>query len=525
MNLVELLLAQARSHPLQPAIIHGPRTMTFGQLDEDSARAAAMFRQAGLAVGDAVLVFIPMGVELYVALAALWRVGLVALVVDPSAGPGHLARSVARLPPKAFIGTAIAQLLRLRHAALRRIPLAWSTGVPWGCRRWSRWRAQPPDQRVEALADAHPALVTFTSGSTGEPKGAVRSHGFLRAQHATVAASLDHQVGALDLATLPIFALANLASGQTVLIPDADVRHPGRVVAGPVLAQLARHRPRSAVASPAFFTRLVEACERGEGSLGALQAIYTGGAPVFPQLLSRLQALAPQARVVAVYGSTEAEPIAEIAYRDMAPEDLAAQRGGKGLLAGVLVPGIALAILPDRWGTPLTAMDEPAFQQARLPAGAAGEITVAGSHVLGGYLGGQGDAETKFQVGARIWHRTGDAGYLDGRGRLWLLGRCGARIHDARGTLHPFTVETAALTVAGVRRAALIGLEGQRILAFELEATAETSATSAALRQAVAWAGIDTCVSMPIPLDRRHNAKVDYPALATALRTRIPHGQ
>jgi len=521
MNLVELVLAQARARPQSPAIIAGKRTLTFAELSDGSARAAALFRGAGLVPGDAVLVFVPMGIDLYILLAGLWRAGLVALVVDPSAGRAHLARSVARMPPKGFVGTGMAQLLRLSVGGLRRIPHAWSTGFPWFCRRWSAIEHLTPDERIESLVDDHPALVTFTSGSTGEPKGAVRTHGFLRAQHAAVARSLDHQAGAMDLSTLPIFALANLASGQSVLIPDADVRRPGAIDPGPVLAQIAQRRPRSAVASPAFFERLADGCDAGAGSIAALQAIFTGGAPVFPQLLERLQRLAPQAQVVAVYGSTEAEPIAEIAYRDMDAADLAAQRGGKGLLAGLVVSGIDLAILPDQWGKPRSAMTATELASARLPAGAAGEIAVAGDHVLGGYLGGAGDAETKFRVDGRTWHRTGDAGYLDERGRLWLLGRCGARISDARGTLYPFAVETAARTVAGVRRAALVGRDGQRILAFE----SDTPTAANDLRTALAWAQIDRFVRMPIPLDHRHNAKVDYPALLAALSTRTTDGQ
>ncbi len=519
MNLVRLLLNQAQERPKQAAIIEPTRSLSFAQLATSSAHIAGAMRAAGLKPGDAVLVLVPMGIDLYVLLAALWRVGLVALVVDPGAGTQHLTRSLERMPPKAFVGTGMAQLLRLSKTPLRRIPIAWSTGFPLLSRSWRKALQHAPDDCVEPVGAEHPALVTFTSGSTGVPKGAVRSHGFLRAQHAAVARSLDHRAGTIDLATLPIFALANLASGQSVLIPDADVRHPGSINAQPVLAQITTHRPHSAVASPAFFERLADACEAGHGNLTALQSMFTGGAPVHPSLLARLQRLAPQARVVAVYGSTEAEPIAEIAYSDMDDSDLAAQRGGKGLLAGPPVPDISLAILPDRWGTPLADMTTADMTTLRLTADMPGEIVVAGEHVLGGYLGGLGDAECKFRVDGKVWHRTGDAGCLDARGRLWLLGRCTARINDQRGVLHPFAVETAALTVAGVRRAALLGLDGQRILAFE----ADSHLNLTALRAAVAWAAIDRILPLRIPLDRRHNAKVDYPALIAAVRQSNGH--
>ena len=88
--------------------------------------------------------------------------------------------------------------------------------------------------------------------------------------------------------------------------------------------------------------------------------------------------------------------------------------------------------------------------------------------MLTGYLHGTGDSETKMRVGDRVWHRTGDAGYLDDRGRL-LMGRCSARIDDAHGTLYPFAVEAAAQAVDGIARAALIARDGARLLAIEFE--------------------------------------------------------
>jgi acyl-CoA synthetase (AMP-forming)/AMP-acid ligase II len=141
-----------------------------------------------------------------------------------------------------------------------------------------------------------------------------------------------------------------------------------------------------------------------------------------------------------------------------------------------------------------------------------GEIVVAGDHVLPGYLNGQGDAETKFRVDGRVWHRTGDAGRLDARGRVWLLGRCVARIDDARGTLYPFGAECAATATPGVARAALVAINGHRVLVVE-PAPLSPAPDLKQMKERLAWAAIDDVWSMPIPVDGRHNAKVDYPAL------------
>src|SRR5262249_47206351 len=256
--------------------------------------------------------------------------------------------------------------------------------------------------------------------------------------------------------------------------------------------------------------------KRGE-QLNSFKRIYTGGAPVFPRTLDKLRAVAPQAEVVAVYGSTEAEPIAHIARCEMMAEDIGAMLGGHGLLAGRPVPEIKLRILRDRWGEPVGPFTRAEFEAACARTGEPGEIVVSGDHVLSGYWRGQGNEETKFKVDGDVWHRTGDAGYVDEAGRLWLLGRSEARINDARGALYPFTVECAASHHAGVRRAAVVAREGRRLLVIE-PADDGQAPELAELRRSLAWAQVDEMRWMKrIPVDRRHNAKIDYPGLRRLL--------
>jgi acyl-CoA synthetase (AMP-forming)/AMP-acid ligase II len=118
-----------------------------------------------------------------------------------------------------------------------------------------------------------------------------------------------------------------------------------------------------------------------------------------------------------------------------------------------------------------------------------------------------------------VWHRTGDAGYVDAAGRLWLLGRCAAKVHDTRGTLYPFAVECAASAHPAVHRSALVVRGGRRALAVELESGADPAALCV-LQSDLAWADLDAVLPLrQIPVDRRHNAKVDYPALYRLLGT------
>ncbi|MFT3785928.1 MAG: AMP-binding protein [Tepidisphaeraceae bacterium] len=223
----------------------------------------------------------------------------------------------------------------------------------------------------------------------------------------------------------------------------------------------------------------------------------------------------PNAKVIAVYGSTEAEPIAHVEWTTMSPADKNAQRQCKGLLAGTPVRHVQVAILPNTFGTAIAPMSDAEFNARKL-VGQPGEIAVTGDHVLKGYLDGVGDVETKFRVGAAVWHRTGDAGYVDSQGRVWLLGRASAVVRDAFGELYPLQAEAVAYECPHVRRCALVTHQNRRALVVE------TSAPPAVVRddllRRLSPLRIDQLLFVDrIPVDRRHRSKIDYGELKRVL--------
>jgi acyl-CoA synthetase (AMP-forming)/AMP-acid ligase II len=327
--------------------------------------------------------------------------------------------------------------------------------------------------------------------------------------------------------------LSHLASGLCTVIPDVDIRRPGAVRAAPILARIASDNVTCLEGSPAFLMRLVESAQTQGRTFTGVRHVFTGGAPVFPAHLDAIQRMTPRAQVTAVYGSTEAEPIAHVRHDELTASDRESMRQGGGLLTGLPVPEIEVRILPDRWGTPIGPFPQAAFDAERLTLethatstvgdASVGEIVVSGGHVLPGYWQGEGDAESKFQVmGAdgtteTVWHRTGDAGRFDDAGRLWLLGRCSARIQDARGLLYPFAVECAVHDHPAVRQAAFLQVDGRRVLAIALQRPMVAGELDA-LRAQVAWAHVDAVrVLDKLPVDPRHNAKIDYVALQRQL--------
>jgi acyl-CoA synthetase (AMP-forming)/AMP-acid ligase II len=518
MNITEILNQHARRYPDQVAIVDRiggrDREMTYGQLDQASSGMATQLRGSGLKANDTVLLFHPMSIELYTAIAAILRSGMTAMFVDPSAGRSYMNRCCALQPPRALIANPKAQLLRLLSPALRQIPIKWSIGqhVPL-TGRLDCFVGSSGDATIHHCRSSTPALVSFTSGSTGEPKAAVRTHGFLLAQHRAIEASFSLKPGDVELVTLPIFVLANLASRVTSVIADADLRRPADINPGPVVRQIRQRRANRLAASPALLDRIVECCEQEAGQLESLKRVFTGGGPVPPRLLERLANVAPNAGITVVYGSTEAEPISTVSTDEINESDSTAMSRGKGLLVGRPVDSLDVRIMRDRWGHVLEELSHGEFDSLCHAPGDAGEIVVSGEHVLDGYLNGHARDANKFRVAETTWHRTGDAGYFDQLGRLWLLGRCAARVEDGHGALYPLGVEQAALRNPLIRQAAMVSHRGQRILAVTLRDTSRQPDFASFLKS-LSFANVDSIrIIKRLPLDQRHNSKIDYPRL------------
>jgi acyl-CoA synthetase (AMP-forming)/AMP-acid ligase II len=520
MNVIGLVEKQARMRPQAPAIIDvrrgRERSLTFGELCSEVTRIAALLESNGIPRGAGVLIFQPMSPELYLFLLALFYLGAVGLFVDPSAGRDHIERCCRMCPPKAFFGTSRSHLLRLISPEVRGVPLHFGTCWLPGSVNVLSCRVSPRSNLAPVDGDG-PALITFTSGSTGIPKAAVRTHHFLQAQHRALAASLCLTPETLDLATLPIFVLANLASGVTSVLPNTDMGEPGSCDPVPIIEQIERHQVDSTAASPAFIERLADECIRTSRPLASLKKVLLGGAPVFPRVLDHARKAFPNAAITAVYGSTEAEPMAELAFDSISEEDVASMRNGRGLLVGAPVSSIQLQVIRDQWGNPIGHVTASEFAEMNVPIGHPGEIVVSGEHVLSGYLHGENESETKFDVDAVRWHRTGDLGYFDSCGRLWLLGRGSAKIQDRRGTLYSLTVECALQHDPRVARAALVEVRGERVLVLQPRNGYKLDTES--YQRQLSWASLDRLVTLAhIPVDKRHNAKIDYRNLKLLLQ-------
>jgi acyl-CoA synthetase (AMP-forming)/AMP-acid ligase II len=514
MNLYQVFRQQTATRPDAIVFVDAKRdrNWTFTEIENASANSASSLSRAGLRRGDGVLILVHMSVDLYVMLLACFRLGLVPVIIDPSAGREHVERCCRLYPPKAYIGTGKAHLLRLGIPVLRRIPHQFSTSslVPGSTHLPLDTRASETVPVAE-VPDSHPALVSFTSGTTGQPKIAMRSHGFLLEQHKVINRHQQASAGTSSMTLFPAFVLSNLAGGITSILADVDLKHPQRIDAAKLVRAFHRYRPDSLGLQPIVMQRLIEFCRRSGQRLEGGITVYSGGAPVFPELFERFARIAPEARFVSVYGSTEVEPIALSAHgseADEAPVDCA-----RGLLAGRPVPEIELRIVRIDENENRHDVDRSTFDSMCLNDESIGEIVVSGNHVLQSYLNGDEERGNKFYVEGNVWHRTGDAGSIDSAGRLWLAGRCAARIEDARGVCYPLGIEARATELEAVERAALVSHDGRRLLVVECQPAQRASVADRLRESRIAKEIDDLRFVSGIPVDRRHNGKIDYPRL------------
>jgi acyl-CoA synthetase (AMP-forming)/AMP-acid ligase II len=166
------------------------------------------------------------------------------------------------------------------------------------------------------------------------------------------------------------------------------------------------------------------------------------------------------------------------------------------------------------------AAEEDDVNRLALPTGTAGQLVVRGAHVNEGYWNdAAAERANKIRTPEGIWHRMGDAGYLDEQGRLWLVGRVHAAMRhpdpaSATPWIFPYQAELAADEVPGVRKSAYLqdGV-GRFHLVVDAHPGADHEGIARDIRAALTFLPIDRVSFHEVPVDARHNSKVEYAAL------------
>ncbi len=528
-NFIWRFLRCAQQQPDKPAIVFSTdsddaqQRISFQGMQREAAYWQSFFDAKNLQQGDRVVLAIAPGILLYTLITGLLAAGMVPVFID--AGMGR--RKVRQALQDANASAVISSITVLRWfwliPELRRCQRFAVDGVFAGVHRLpvaQAVRARDDRTRQLRLADIgrHArGLISFTSGSTGRPKGADRTHDSLQQQHQAIRAHWPDAADDVDCPCFPVMVLHNLSCGMTSVMPAVNFAAPGEFAeaqAAKTVAAIQQWQVTRVSGAPAYMSALCDYLQAQQLVMDKVRSVIVGGATVSRPLAGKIQQCFPNALNRIAYGSTEAEPVAAVTLDDYLIAD-----GSAGYLVGEPVEGTEVLITR---GLPADQATEAMVKQGQCQPYECGEILVAGLHVLRGYVNHpQAEAENKIpREGSLypVWHRTGDTGFFDSDGRLWLTGRVGDLIRCGESVIQPLVTEQKLDALEGIQRSALVQTRKGELLLFiqSTKVLAELVPVVLPLLQEAGMTSLTLKRLAAMPVDSRHNSKLDRPLLRDA---------
>jgi olefin beta-lactone synthetase len=505
-NIVDLFTEASQRTPDRMAIIDGDKQISFGELDRQITATAAYFQAKGIQKGDRVLVFVPMSINLYRIVLALFRMGATAVFLDEWVSRERLEVCCKVAQCRAWIGGWKVHFLSFLSKELRSMPV--------------KLRLSYEDSLTfepVVTNDEDTALITFTTGSTGLPKAAKRTHGFLREQFAALIETIEPGENDVDMPVLPIVLMINLGIGCTSVIAPYKSGKPHKLKPQVIIDLLNRHNVTRLVASPYFVKRVAETIVEQKRNTPTLTKVFTGGAPVFPKEANLYKQAFPEALVEIVYGSTESEPISSINATEFTRSNdwSVAQLGG--LPVGIPYHGTAVKIIRIS-NEPITCNSAEALNALEQPPLQIGEIIVSGKHVLREYINNEEALlRNKIFIGDECWHRTGDSGFFDASGQLLLTGRCATLIEHNGLLIATFIVENELQLLDEVEMATILKINDKMVAIVEFKSAASNNELFVQKLKTKLPFLDELRQIRRMPRDPRHHSKIEYGKLREAL--------
>lgn len=452
----EFLEQSARRTPEQPFLVHEGRGLAYAEVDAGANALAAALLREGLRAGDRVALLArnsPLYVEAYY---GILKAGGVAVPLNTAADPASLAYFLGHCGARHAVvgagceraliaalaqGTPVETIFFEKPVADRLLPTP-VRGIPVG-EALATATADPPSRR---RIDLDVAAIIYTSGSTGRPQGATLTHLNLVTNVSSIVAYLALEPSDRVLAVLPFYYVygksvlnTHAAVGGTVVIENR-FQYPNTA-----LDTLEQERCTGFSGVPSTFSILLHRSNLAERALEHLRYVTQAGGAMSPRITRQLIDALPGKRIFVMYGATEAG--ARLSY--VPPERLAEKIGS----IGIAIPNVELTV--------------------RLPGGAEaavgkeGELVARGSNLMRGYWD---DPEATARVLDEHGYHTGDLGYRDEDGFLFLVGRKADMIKAGAHRVSAKEIEEAILEHPAIVEAAVIGVEdeilGERIVGY-----------------------------------------------------------
>lgn len=425
---------------------------SYGQLWRDAQAFAGWLKVAGFRPGERAAIVLANCPEAVAACYGTWLAGGIAVPLNAQARPRELTPWLRNCEPRVLVHeTGNADLKALAEANAvpdLRVAVGEGTVAAPAC-RWSEaiaggagFAAAPlqPDEERE------PALILYTSGTTGSPKGVTLSHLNLASNAASIIRYLELTATDSVVSVLPFYYSYGSSVLNTHLVAGGRVViEPNMVFPHAVVETISRERASGFSGVPSTFALLLSRVDLGRHDLGSLRYLTQAGGPMPIATTRRLLAAVPQARLYVMYGQTEAT-----ARLSWLPPDMLERKMGS---VGIPVPGVEIGIR--------TVDGEPAG------ADLVGEVWVHGDNVMLGYWRDEVQTAEVLRGG---WLKTGDMGRVDADGYLFLEGRRTDMIKVGAHRIFPRDVEEAIAELPGIAEVAVVGIDdemlGQVIKAF-----------------------------------------------------------
>jgi len=448
----------------RPFLYYFDTPVTAGTVEADSDALAAAFAARGLGRGDRVALFLQNMPQFVIGLLAAWKIGGIAVPVNPMLKERELnyvlrdcgARAIVSLQdlwnsvastavegtgveiavatgPFGYLGDLGGQDLPAPLKGLSQLTTPGAFDLAELLRDHRGDRVDPV-----AAGPADVALLTYTSGTTGEPKGAMNTHGNVTFNAATFREWMSLTPDDTVLAGAPLFHITGLIAHLAVamLVPMPIVLS-YRFEPATINRLVERHRCTFTVMAITAFTAMANDRSIADRDLSSLTKAYSGGAPIAPSIVERFEREAgPYIRNI--YGLTETtSPSHAVPMGRRAPVDPVSG----ALSVGVPVFNTVARIVGD--------------DRADLPPGEIGEIVTSGPMVVPGYWN-RPDATARTLPGGEL--HTGDVGFMDADGWFYLVDRKKDMIVAAGYKVWPREVEDTLLRHPAVREAAVVGV-------------------------------------------------------------------
>ncbi|MDA0636160.1 AMP-binding protein [Nonomuraea sp. MCN248] len=457
-SLVEAWRARVRRQPDARAIAYFDAALTVREVDEATDALAAAYRSLGTRRGDRVGIYLQNIPQFALSFLALWKLGATALVLNPMYRRQELRRLIddsgavgivcsdadVREVAETLSGSSARWTVSTSPAAFqsRDDPRVFS-----GTERRAPAAGGDLEELIEAFRGAaveppelgpdDVALLTYTSGTTGPPKGAMNTHGNVLSVTGTFASWIGLRPGDAVYAMAPLFHITGSVINATIaMLHDAVLVLAGRFHPEVAIETFVEHGVTFTVGSITAFNAIHQLPHASRRHFASMRSVYSGGAPIPPSTIDRFQERFG-VYIHNVYGMTEtSSAVIAVPLGTQAPVD---EDSG------------TLSI-----GVPLPGLDARVVNSSDLPVGPGeqGELVLRGPQVVPGYWR-QPEATASTMPGG--WLHTGDGAIMDAAGWVYLVDRLKDQINTSGYKVWPREVEDALYTHPAVHEVAVVG--------------------------------------------------------------------